>query len=160
MTIASDGTLTFTANPVAITGLTSPTYGTTAGNPPDTNSKRYAVTTLGGTQTNVRAHSVSDPFTITAYQPKVVKAVPVANQNTGIIVNVPKNTYGIHLQKGVKINATSGQLSQVDIKTVFQVPAGSDNADSINIRAAVAAYIAFLIENSEGICATLETNVL
>lgn len=157
MTMTSDGTLT---GPTSVVGLTNPTYTTTVANPPDSNAKRWSVSSLGGTQTNVRTHSVSDPFTITVYQPKVAKSLPVANQATGIINNVPKNTYGCHVQKGVKINAASGQLSTSSIKTVFEVAAGSDVADDINNRAMLAAYIAFLTENADGICATLGTNIL
>lgn len=157
MTMTSDGTLT---GPTTITGLTSPTYTTTVANPPNANSKRWSISQLGGTQTNVRTHSVSDPFTITAYQPAVVKRAPVPNQNTGIISNVPKNTYGVHVQKGVKVNATSGQLDAAAIKTIIEVPAGADAADAINLRAMVAAYCAFITESINGICDTLETNIL
>ena len=50
----------------AVTGLTSPTYTVAVDTPPNTWSKQWAVTALGGTQTGVdTSSSASRPFTLT-----------------------------------------------------------------------------------------------
>jgi len=70
-------TISYT-NPVtgaAQTGLTSPTYTLVADIAPDVNGRQWAVSALGGTQTGVRTHSASDPFTITVMRPKVFQSL-------------------------------------------------------------------------------------
>lgn len=121
---------------VALTGLTSPTHTLTADTPPDTNAKQYVVTTLGGTQTNVRTHSVSDPFSITVFKPKAPKALPNANPVTGLYGSIPKNTYTVVVRKGVFIDSNQ-TLDRLVIRLSMDVPAGSDASDAVNIRSAL-----------------------
>lgn len=155
MTVTSDGSITGTAQ----TGLTSPTYTTVVDTAPDVNGKQWVVSALGGTQTDVRAHAVSDPFTITVTKPKVPKRLPDANPVTGKYPNVPHNTYGAIIRKGVKI-ASSGQLGQMTLRLSVDVPAGADAADAVNLRAAMSFFIGFLNENSAGFGDTLANGVL
>jgi hypothetical protein len=141
------------------TGLTSPTYTVVTDTAPGTNGKQWAVTALGGTQTNVRAHSASDPFTVTFERPVNVRQAPIPNPVTGVIGNVPRNTYKCRVRKGVI--PVVGQNPQVSLHTsVHDVPAGADLADSANVRAGLSLFIGALSQQSAGWGDTLNTAVI
>jgi len=143
----------------AQTGLTSPTYTVVADTAPGSNGKQYAVTALGGTQTGVRAHSASDPFTVTFERPVNVRQAPIPNPVTGVIGNVPRNQYKYRVRKGVI--PVSGQNPQVMLHTgIFDVPAGADLNDSANVRAGLSLYIGALTQQSAGWGDTLNSAVL
>jgi len=120
----------------AITGLTTPTHTLTVDTPPDANAKQVVVTTLGGTQTNVRTHTLSDPFSLTVWKPKVLKALPSPNPITGAYPSVPMNQYAVIVRKGVYIDAQS-VLRQMTIRLLIDVPSGADAADAVNIKSAL-----------------------
>lgn len=143
----------------AQTGLTSPTYTVVADTAPGSNGKQWAVTALGGTQTNVRTHSASDPFTLTFERPATIRQAPIPNPITGVIGNVPRNNYTVRLRKGVL--PLAGQNPQVMLFTgSYSVPAGSDLADSANVRAGLSAYIGALTQQSAGWGDTLVSAVI
>lgn len=134
----------------AQTGFTSPTYTLTQDIAPDNNGKQHAVTALGGTQVGVNVHSVAQPFTCTFSRPRVFKALGKPNPTTGLVKDVPMNTYKFLTRKGVL--PLSGQpYSNMIIRTEIQVPAGSDAADPANIRAALSCHIGLLSQQSAGI---------
>lgn len=134
----------------AQTGFTSPTYTITADTAPDSNGKQHAVTAIGGTQAGVDVSSVSRPFTATFVKPKTLRVLGSANPVTGIISNVPRNTYKLITRKGV--TPLAGQPSQTMlITTIIEVPAGSDTADASNVRAALSLHIGLLSQQSAGI---------
>jgi hypothetical protein len=145
MTIAITSPITGGAQ----TGLTSPTYTNVADVAPDINGKQVAVTALGGTQTGVRVHSVSDPFTITVTRPKSPKALPQVNPVTGRYGSIPKNSYTILIRKGV-IPALNVASETLMIRCQVDVPAGADAYDSANIRAAISALVGVLDQQSAG----------
>lgn len=133
----------------AQTGFTSPTYTTTAGSYPGVNGKQNYVTAVGGTQVGVRVHSVSDPFTISAFQPVAPKALGSMNAN-GIYTNVPVNVYGGSVRKGLIPAANQpSQIGSVDIRV--RVPAGSDSYDAANVRAMISAAVGYLNNISSGL---------
>lgn len=140
------------------TGLTSPTYTLTADTAPESNGKQYAITALGGTQTGVTTHAVSDPFTITFVKPKVLKALPLADTN-GVVRSIPRNTYFFLTRKGV-LPLTGQARAVMAIKTEISVPAGADTADSANIRAALSAHFGVVWASSSGIGDTAINAVL
>lgn len=143
----------------AQTGLTSPTYTLTSDVAPDMNGRQYAVTALGGTQTGVTTHSVASPFTITFWRPKLAKLLGQPNPVTGVVSNVQRNVYKLVTRKGVI--PLAGQPAQnMIITTIMEVPAGSDTADSEDIRAAVSAHIGALNQQSAGIGDTLISGVM
>jgi hypothetical protein len=151
--------LTSPVTGAAQTGFTSPTYTNVVDVAPDINGRQYAVTALGGTQTGVRTHAVSDPFTITFYRPKAPKALQSPNPVTGRYGNVPKNTYSVVLRKGV--NFAANQPPEVLItRCSIDVPAGSDAYDSANIRAAMSMLIGSLTQVSAGLGDLLVNGVL
>lgn len=133
----------------AQSGLTSPTYTLAVDTPPTSAGKQYAVTALGGTQTGVRVSSASDPFTVTFERPVTVRSAPIPNPVTGVIGNVPRNTYKVRVRKGVI--PVVGQNPQVFLSTLVQdVPAGADLADAANVRAANSLLIGALSQQSAG----------
>lgn len=134
----------------AQTGLTSPTYTLTSDVAPDINGKQHAVTALGGTQAGVDTSSVSRPFSLTFIRPKQLKQLGNANPVTGVISNVPRNVYKLITRKGV--SPLAGQPSQtMVITTTIEVVAGSDVADSANVRAALSLHVGALSQQSAGV---------
>jgi hypothetical protein len=133
----------------AQTGLSSPTYTHVVDTAPDANMKQYAVTATGGTQTGVTVHGASTPFTITFVRPKSFKPLGKANPVTGIIKDVPRNTWKVHVRKAVL--PLAGQAYQTMLMScTIDIPAGSDVADSANIRAAFSLLIGSLNQVSSG----------
>jgi len=139
--------------------FTTPTYTLVADKGPDVNANQWIVSALGGTQTSVRTHAVSDPFTITVTRPKSPKTLPSPNAVTGKFSNVPKNTYGVLIRKGVNFAANNAPLVAV-IRFTMDVPAGSDAFDSANLRALVCAAIGALSQQSQGIGDTAVNGVI
>lgn len=143
----------------AQTGLTSPTYTLSPDTAPDANGKQYAVTALGGTQTGVIPHSVASPFTITFWRAKVLRVLGNPNPITGVVNNVPVNTYKLITRKGV-IPLANQPTRVMVITTQIDVPAGADLADSEDIRAALSAHIGSLTQASSGIGDTAINGVM
>lgn len=156
MTITSDGTITGQAQ----TGLTSPTYTTVVDQAaPNSRSKQWAVSALGGTQTSVDVHSVSKPFTVTAALPPVFKLLGTPNPVTGQFPAYPRNNFTIRTRKGVSV-AASVPPQVLQVVTTVEVPAGSDVLDPEDVRAALSFHFGFLVENSAGIGDTVISGVL
>lgn len=143
----------------AQTGLTSPTYTIVADTPPDATSKQWAVTALGGTQTGVTASSVSSPFTTSMFRPKNYQALGKPNPTTGLIARVPRNTYKVITRKGV-LPLAGQPIANMVITTTIDVPAGSDVADSANIRAALSMHFGSIAQATSGIGDTVIQGVL
>ncbi|DAD52666.1 TPA_asm: coat protein [ssRNA phage SRR7976299_2] len=141
------------------TGLTAPIYNTTVDTPPDSNSKQVAVTSLGGTQAGVDAHSVSRPFTQTVSRPKQMSSLGKPNPTTGRIASIPLNTYKVLTRKGVLPIAGQPSVPMI-IRTEIQVPAGADTADAPSIRAALSAHIGLLSVASAGVGDTCVNGVI
>lgn len=143
----------------AQTGFTSPTYTHIADVAPDVNGKQVAVSALGGTQAGVTAHSVASPFTITFVRPKVFRVLGKPNPTTGLIKDVPRNTYKTITRKGV-LPLTGQPYANMQITTIIEVPAGSDTTDPANIRAALSAHIGALSQQSAGVGDTTISGVI
>lgn len=139
------------------TGFTSPTYTHVVMAGPDVNVKQIAVTALGGTQVGVDVHSVSRPFTIAFWYPKIFRVLPALN-SSGQLPSVPMNVYKWITRKGV--TPLAGQPSKnMLITTIMEVPAGSDTADPANIRAALSAHYGAIWQQSAGSGDTLVSGV-
>lgn len=152
-------TLTSPVTGAAQTGLTSPTFTVAADVAPDINGKQYAVTALGGTQTGVTAHTVASPFTVTFWRAKILRVLGNPNPITGVVNNIPVNTYKLITRKGVI--PLAGQPSRVmNITTSIDVPAGSDLADSEDVRSALSCHIGSLTQLSAGIGDTCINGVM
>nr|QDH89357.1 MAG: hypothetical protein H3BulkLitter172403_000003 [Leviviridae sp.] len=143
----------------AQTGLTTPTYTITADVAPAQNAKQFAVTALGGTQTGVIPHSVSSPFTLAMFRPQNPQILQPVDPVTGVLRRVPVNTYKVITRKGVVPLAGQASRNMV-ITTVIDVPAGSDTADSVSIRAALSAHFGLIAQVSAGIGDTSVNGIL
>jgi hypothetical protein len=153
-------TLTSPITCCAQTGFTSPTYTIATDTAPSNTGKQYAVSAIGGTQTGVdAASSPSRPFTVTLSRPAVLRQLPAVDPLTGVLRNVPKNSYKILVRKGV--TPLAGQAAQILIGTVtLDIPAGADVADAANVRAALSLMIGSLNSISASIGDTCVTGVI
>lgn len=142
-----------------VSGLTTPTYTLTTDVAPSLNGKQYAVTTLGGTQTNVETHTVSKPFTLSFFRPQVLRVLPQANPVTGVIKNVPLNTYKLITRKGV-LPAVNQNPMVARITTIIEVPAGSDTYEQEDLKAMVSLHFGAGYNQADGIVSTVLSGVL
>lgn len=152
-------TLTSPITGAAQTGLTSPTYTHVTDSAPDITGKQVAVTALGGTQTGVTAHSMASPFTLTMFRPKVFRYLGKPNPTTGLIKDVPRNTFKFITRKGV-LPLAGQPYANMQITTTIDLPAGSDLADPANVRAALSAHIGSLNQQSAGLGDTSVSGVV
>lgn len=141
------------------TGFTSPTYTLVADVAPTINGKQQAVSAVGGTQAGVTASSVASPFTVTFVRPATLRVLGQPNPVTGLIANVPTNTYKVITRKGV--TPLAGQpFKTMLVTTTIEVPAGADTADAANIRAALSCHIGSLSQQSAGVGDTAISGVM
>lgn len=142
-----------------VTGLTTPTYTHVADVAPNINGKQYAVTALGGTQTGVDVNSVSKPFTISFFRPPVLRTLPQANPVTGIVKNVPVNTYKLITRKGAS-PALNQSIMVARITTTIECPAGTDTYEPEEIRALISAHFGVGWAQADGISQTVLSGVI
>lgn len=142
-----------------VNGLTSPTYTLTADISPTANSKQYAITALGGTQSGVDVNAVSKPFTTTMFRPPVLKPLPQANVATGVITNVPYNQYKVVTRKGAMPAANQVPMN-VRITTLVEVPAGVDSYEPEELSAAWSCHVGMLNANAANICEVFKTGIM
>lgn len=150
------------ASPVtgaAVTGLTTPTYTIAADTAPNINGKQYAVSALGGTQTGVDVNTVSKPFTICFFRPQVLRVLPQTNPITGVVKNIPVNTYKLVTRKGA-VPAVNQQCQVARITTTIEVPAGTETYEPEDISAMISAHFGVLWNQASGIADTVKTGVL
>jgi hypothetical protein len=143
----------------AVSGLTSPTYTIVADVAPNINGKQYAVSALGGTQTNVDVNTVSKPFTITFFRPAVLRVLPQANPVTGIIKNVPMNVYKLITRKGVQPAANQNSMV-ARVTTTIEIPAGTDTYEPEDLRALLSSHFGTGWNQASGIADTVISGVL
>jgi hypothetical protein len=152
-------TLTSPVTGGAQTGFTSPTYTIVSDTAPDNNGKQVAVSAIGGTQSGVTIHSVASPFTITFARPKSFKVLAAPNPVNGRLSNVPRNVYKCITRKGVTPLVDQPATTMI-VTTTIEVPAGADTYDAANVKAALAAHIGALYQQSAGIGDTTLSGVL
>ncbi len=143
----------------AVNGLTTPTYTVVPDVAPSINGKQYAVTALGGTQTNVDTNTVSKPFTISFFRPASLRVLPGVNPTTGVIKNIPMNQYKMITRKGVQPAANQSNMV-ARVTTIIEVPAGSDTMEPEDIRAMLSAHFGTGWAQASGIADTVITGVL
>lgn len=142
-----------------VSGLTTPTYTLTADVAPSINGKQHAITALGGTQTGVDTNTVSKPFSVSFFRPVQLKVLPQANPVTGVIKNVPMNTYKLISRKGVSPAANQNPIT-ARITTIIEVPAGSDTYEPEDLRALVSLHFGVGSQQASGIADTIISGVI
>jgi hypothetical protein len=150
MTIALSSPVTGGAQ----TGFSSPTYTVVADTPPNSYSKQYAVTALGGTQALVDVHGASKPFTVTFQRPNNIRSAPVPNPVTGVMPNSPRNVYSVVVRKGM-IPGVSQNPQVAVLRCDLSVVAGADLQEPEDVRAALSLLIGSLNQQSAGLGDTL-----
>jgi hypothetical protein len=143
----------------AVVGLTSPTYTPTADVAPNSTSRQYAITTLGGTQTGVTVHGVASPFTITAHRPLAYKGLGYVDPAKGIRGTVPKNVHKVITRKGVIPLAGNSPVVMI-MTTEISVPAGADLADPLSVKACISAHIGAVYAQASGLADTVVSGIL
>lgn len=143
----------------AVAGFTSPTYTIVADTAPNINGKQYAVTAAGGTQTGVDINTVSKPFTMTFFRPAVLKTLPSVNPLTGVIKNIPVNTYKLITRKGAA-PALNQALQVAKVTTIIEVPAGTETYEPEDIKAMLSAHFGVGWAQASGIADTVITGVI
>lgn len=148
MTFVLSGAITGGAQ----TGFTSPTYTVTADTPPDNTSKQWIVSSLGGTQTGVNAHTINNPFTLRVKRSALLKTLGQALLNgiTGQYSRVPFNPWDILTRKGAALSS-AGQVAVNTMRTTIQVAAGSETYSGAEVRALCSFHIGALNTNSAGL---------
>lgn len=143
----------------AVPGFTTPTYTIVADTAPNINGKQFAVSAVGGTQVGVDANSVSKPFTLTFFRPPQLRTLPQANPVTGVIKNVPVNTYKYIVRKGAAPAANQGSIPAI-MTLKIDIPAGTDTYEPEEIKAMISAGIGCLYAQSSGIADTVISGVM
>lgn len=142
----------------AISGLTTPTFTLTQDTAPGSNGKQFAVTALGGTQTGVDTHSVSKPFTHTFFRPQQLKVLPAPSNASGVVKNIPVNTYKLVSRKGAVPAANNSPRIPV-MTTTFDIPAGCEAYEPEEIKAMLSAHVGLLVQQLDGIFSTITTGI-
>ncbi|DAD52440.1 coat protein [ssRNA phage SRR5466725_1] len=142
----------------AQTGLTSPTFTLSADTAPTIAGKQFAISALGGTQTNVLANTIATPFTISLFKPAKIKAVPANSLLAGIQPNWPKNQNKLITRKSV--NCTSIAQSILEIRTEFNIPAGAPVQDLVSIKSAISSHIGALQQDLDQWYEAIESGTL
>jgi len=143
----------------AITGFTSPTYTLLTDVAPSINGKQYAVSAVGGTQSGVEVNTVSKPFSVTFFRPPQLRTLPQANPVTGVIKNVPMNTYKLITRKGAE-PATGQNAIVARITTIIDIPAGADTFEPEELKALLSCHFGVGWEQADGIADTVVSGVL
>jgi len=127
----------------AQTGFTTPTYTHALDISPAVNARQVYVTAVGGAGNTPLLHSASSPFFTSVWRPKVFAQLGKPHPVTGLLTSVPMNTYKVTTGKGV--TPLAGQPSKTaTMSTLMNVPAGSDIADPVNLRAMISMHIGCL----------------
>lgn len=148
--------------PISLTGptaaitsdtLTGATYTFTADMASDNRSKVFVVTTLGGTQTGVSAHTVDAPKMFIVKKPAVYQQPSSYNTVTGRYGKVPKNVTRVLFRGSAKVAANQWELMPISLD--IGVPAGATSYDRANVDASFSAFVAGLWDQKEEIMKAL-----
>lgn len=141
-------------------GFTSPKFVTTLDKEPDTSARQVAILTTTGTLPGtVTMHTVSSPFTISYWRPKVFQILGRADPVTGTISKVPVNKHKFITRKGVTV-ATGQSPRVLVIRTEMDIPAGAETVDIANIRAALSAHFGACSNMSAGVGDTVNNGIM
>jgi hypothetical protein len=122
-----------------VSGLTTPTYSFTADQAPNSWSKSWYVSGIGGTQTGVdTASTASKPWTVSFSRPSVLKTLNAVDA-TGVVRQVGFNTYTYLMRRGF-LPLAGQAVRTAQWRSELPILVGSDLADAPNIRAAFSSY--------------------
>jgi hypothetical protein len=144
----------------AIAAFTTPTYTMTADQGLDARSKQSYISTIGGTQAGVTAHTLNAPFTVTVRRPAVIKTLSMAFLNgvTGQYSRVPYNDWLVLWRKGAQVAANQWHTNEV--RTLIHIAAGSETFDVANVRGLLSAAGGYISANAQGASDSVQTGVM
>lgn len=144
----------------AVTGFTAPTFTLTEDSSPNSHSKQWAVSALGGTQPgSVDVHAISNPFTVTVERPANFRGVGTPNPVTGMIGVQPRNVFKVRIRKGMlPLSGQADQVSNCELR--IPVVAGADSADPENIRALISCLGGILYGDADQIAEALIDGII
>lgn len=149
-------TLTGSVTGSAVTGLTSPTYTLVADQAPEgNNAKQGAVSTIGGTQGGVFAHSISSPFTLTWVKPKTFNAT--ANTPTS---RTQYNKHQLISRKGLQCSTAESTFKTGIIRFSYEVPVGAESVDPENVKAQLSATAGWINTHLDEIVASITGGII
>lgn len=134
------------------TGFTAPTYTLSLDTSPSLNSKQYAITAIGGTQSSVDLNSISKPFTVSMFRPVTLSGQPTLVN--GVVKGLKNNIFKIITRKGA-LPVAGAVPSTILVTTTISVPSGVDVVEPEEIKAAMALHSGVLYQNCAGITDTV-----
>lgn len=140
--------------------LTSPTYTLTKTSSPQNNAVTYLVSSIGGTQTDVQAHSSDIGFTHRFIWPIVQKMVAAINESAnpmGRLIRWPKNRWALITRKTTL--CTVYGYDDIVIETTFTVPVGASSYSPQNIAAAISSHGGELTASSDEFYAAIVSGI-
>lgn len=142
------------------TGWTTPGFTLTADQTPNGYWKQWYVSAFTGTvPAGAHLHTASKPFTVSVMRPSQLKVLPVANPTTGIVKEVPVNTYKLIVRYGsVPLVNNSARVNNIII--TFNIFAGTETNEADGIAALCLAAADALYGNVGGIIDTLKTGTI
>lgn len=133
--------------------LTAATYTFTAALASDNRSKAYIMSSFGGTQTGVQAHTVDAPKKFVVKNPAQFLQPSGYNVTSGRYGKVPKNSTRVVGTGSAKVTAT--QWETIPMSLDMAIPAGAMSYDRANVEASVLMFIAALYDQKEEIIQAL-----
>jgi len=138
-----------------LNGFTLPTYTLTTDQAPLVNARQSFVSALGGTQTSVRTHGASDPFTVTVIKPKSFLGLPKLGSLQGSLGPVGRNKTTINIRKGtIPLTGQNPQISELTIDS--KIIAGSELNDTANLAAMYSLGSALLAREAANLFAAIK----
>jgi len=148
-------------NPVSggtVTGFTTPTYTMTEDRSSSPHQRRFVITSVGGTQAGVEAHSNLSPFYLTVDRPPAVKSQGAKNALTGVISQVPVNVWRVRLYKGATVATDVERTIVFDLQ--MRVPAGAEVNDAEELKAAFSFFCGWIYNECQFLYPLVVTNIL
>lgn len=138
---------------VVLNGFTAPVWNTTADTPPPGVAKQVIVSSIGGTATGVRTHSLSDPFTISVIRGPVAPFPKLVN---GVLGRLGRNKTQVKLRKGtIPLAGEASQVSEIDITA--NIVSGAEVNDKANLAAMWSAIGALANREAANLLDTTQT---
>jgi len=148
---------TTSALPESVTFGSAVSWNQLADPAPNNYAKQVIVYFTGtGALANVSPHTVSKPFTLTAFRPAILRTLGSANPVTGILKDFPNNSYKVVTRKGVLVAANNPPKLAI-IRTSLEIPAGAESYSPDDVKAAISSHIAWLTKNGATLFALTQT---
>lgn len=124
--------------------LTLATYTYSTDLAPDSLTRKFVRSAIGGTQTGVSINTIDKPAEILFRRPALFKTPSGFIASANRFNTVPRNTFKIRAKCGV--NVTANQIEQLTVNLDINVPAGAVAQDRASVDAAILSFITALYD--------------